>query len=90
MKAYRDPFGNPLSKKDVTMAIQATCMAGDNISYLSLSRSTGLGLGKAISLTKLLIDAKIVTKDHKVLFKGFNNHATAVNAALRQLKKGQK
>lgn len=89
MKPYRDVFGNPLSQKDTAMAVQATVMT-DQISTMSLSRSTGFGVGKTLSMIKLLVDAQVVTPDFKVLFKGFKYHDAALNAALRQLRKGKK
>lgn len=88
-KPYRDAFGNPLTKQDVTDAVQAAVMS-DELTAISLSRSTGLGVTKATRILKLLQDAKIVSAKGKVLFKGFMYHNAAVNAALRQLKKGKK
>lgn len=92
MKPYRDAFGNPLAKKDVTLAVQAAVM-NDSLTTMRLSRSTGLGIGKAKRMLELLEQAKVISApkdgERKVILKGFNNHAAAVNAALRQLKKGR-
>lgn len=88
MKPYRDVFGNNLTKKDVTMAVQAAVMTR-RLSPISLHRATGLGIGKSNRIYQLLQDANVVGDDQTVIFKGFNNHAGAVNAALRQLKKGR-
>lgn len=94
MKPYRDLFGNPLAKQDVSMAVQAAVMT-DKISAFTLSRATGLAVGKAGKILRLLEDAKVITPAvneqgiYRVILKGFNNHAAAVNAAFRQLKKGR-
>lgn len=93
MKPYRDTFGNPLSKKDVSMAVQAAVMS-DNISTVKLWRGAGLGIGKAKRILELLQQAKVISApvdgEHKVILRGLSNYDAAVNAALRQLKKGRK
>ncbi len=93
MTTYTDAFGKPLNKDDVRLAVQATVMSS-TVSTMSLNRSTRLGMVKVVNILRLLEAANIVSpaKDGKrqVIMRGFNNHAAAVNAALRQLKKGRK
>ncbi len=90
MKPYRDVFGNLLSKKDVTLAVQ-TAVMNETITTMKLSRSTGLGMLKSKKIIQLLEQAKVLSapKDgtRRVIF---NNEPAALNAALRQLKKGRK
>lgn len=90
MKPYRDVFGNPLKKDDIRFAVQAMSN-NKNTSPVMLNRLTRLGIGKANKILMLFQDAKVVTApaaDGKrvVLLKG----DPAINAALRQLRKGRK
>lgn len=89
MKAYRDVFGNPLSKRDVEAA--ARLMAQTKRATTSLlTRRFAWGYGKASRTVELLEDAGVISMMHRgertVLLK---NEDAAVNAALRQLKKGK-
>lgn len=84
MKAYKDLFGKKLNKQDVTQAVIHTVRSG-KVSSIHLTRSLGIGFFKASRLIKLLEDAKVVNAD-RVLLK----EDAALNAAFRQLKKGQK
>ena len=90
MKAYRDVFGKKLTKQDVVQAVIATVRSGDPYPA-TVRKYLGVGFGKANRLAKVLADAGITSPlDHsprKVILK---NEDAAVNAALRQLKKGVK
>lgn len=88
VKPYRDAFGNPLTKQDVTTAVQVAVLNG-KISSLSLATLTRLGVSKSARIIELLKDANIVSADNKVMFRGASSQATAINAALRQLNKGR-
>ena len=90
MTPYRDVFGNPLRKKDVILACQIAVQKG-RLTALALHRSTQWGLGKAGRIVKLLQEAGVLAQsgpDGKktVLLR---TEDAAVNAALRQLKKGR-
>lgn len=90
MKLYRDVFGNLLSKQDVTAATRLIVQTG-KVSPSMLQRSFKWGYGKAARIVALLGDANVVSpassKPRSVIL---NNEDMAVNAALRQLKKGKK
>lgn len=87
--AYRDIFGRKLSKFDVTQAVIHTVRSG-NPYPANISRRMGIGYFKAVRLAKLLADAKVTSpmdsQNRRVLLK----EDAAVNAALRQLKRGNK
>lgn len=89
MKAYRDLFGKKLSKQDVVQAVIHT-VRSKNPYPANLSRSMGIGFFKANRLAKVLADAGVASpidqKQRRVLL----SEDAAVNAALRQLKKGSK
>lgn len=89
MKPYRDVFGNPLTKTDVAAATRLIVRNGKASPSL-LQRSFKWGYGKAAKITTLLEDAGVVgpvtDKPRLVIL---NNEDGAVNAALRQLKKGK-
>lgn len=88
MKPYRDAFGNPLSKKDVTLVANVVTQH-QYITVMGLQRDTQLGVAKCERILRLLQDAKVITAGSKngraVILK---DPAQATNAALRQLKKG--
>lgn len=90
MKAYRDIFGIPLTKQDVVQAVIHTVRT-NNPYPANLQRQMHIGFGKAARLAKVLADAGVATatdsSPRTVLIK---NEDQAVNAALRQLKKGKK
>lgn len=92
MKPYRDAFGNPLTKQDVSLAVQGAVM-NDSVTNMRLSRQTGLGLMKITRILSVLEQAHIVgpSKDgaRPVIMRGIKNFEAARNAALRQLKKGK-
>lgn len=87
--AYRDLFGRKLSKQDVVQAVIHT-VRGNNPYPAFLSRNMGIGYFKATRLAKVLADANVASpmdsKDRRVLL----SEDAAVNAALRQLKKGNR
>lgn len=90
MKAYTDIFKQPIKKDEVSLAVAVVVRSGKASPSL-LQRQMKVGYGKAATLLKLMTDAGIVTspsdKPRVVVLK---NEAQAVNAALRQLKKGRK
>lgn len=90
MKPYRDVFGNPLSKKDVIAAVAVVVRTGNPYAS-SLQRHLKIGYGKASRLSTLLYEAGVTTDTHKaprsIILK---DEVQAINAALRQLKKGKK
>ena len=89
MKAYRDFFGKKIGKQDVVQAVIYTVRT-KNPYPANLSRNMGIGFFKANRLAKILADAGVTSsmdqKNRRVIF----DEDTAVNAALRQLKKGAK
>ena len=90
MKTYRDMFGNPLTKKDVSLAVQVTA-AKQSITSLALQRSTGFGTGKVNKILTLLEDAGIVSKPSEsgrsVIIR---DQEQATNASLRLLNRSKK
>lgn len=89
MKAYRDLFGKKLGKQDVVQAVIHTVRSG-NPYPAYISRAMGIGYFKATRLARVLADAGVASpmdaEKRRVLLK----EDAAVNAALRQLKKGSK
>lgn len=90
MKAYTDVFGNPITKDEVHIAA-AYVIAVKNPSALVLTRRMGMGYGKALRIMELLEDAGVISPlfglKRTVLLK---TQDQAVNAALRQFKKGKR
>lgn len=89
MKAYRDIFGNPLPKRDVAASARLIVQMKRATTSL-LTRRLGFGYGKASRIMELLEDAGVVSlmydSRRAILLR---NEEAAVNAALRQLKKGK-
>ena len=85
MAQYRDLFGKKISKQDTVQAVIHTVRTGKP-GAMSLSRRMGIGLFKATRLVRVLQDAGVTTPTGRILLK----EDAAVNAALRQLKKGHK
>lgn len=90
MKAYRDVFGNPLTKQDVAAAARLIVQMKRATTSL-LTRRLGWGYGKAFRMMELLEDAGVVSlmdgsRPRTIILK---NEDTAVNAALRQRNKGK-
>lgn len=89
MKPYRDIFGNKLTKQDVEAATRVMVRNGKASPSL-LQRNFRWGYGKAARILQVLETAKVVgpvTDKPRVIV--FKNEDQAVNAALRQLKKGK-
>ena len=85
MAHYRDLFGKKISKQDTVQAVIHTVRSG-NPGAMNLSRRMGIGLFKATRLVLVLQDAGVTSPAGRILLK----EDAAVNAALRQLKKGHK
>ena len=89
MKQYRDLFGKKLSKQDVVQAVIYTVR--NHAPYPQrLARLMGIGYFKANRLAQLLADANVTTPMGSANRKVLLSEDAAVNAALRQLKKGKK
>lgn len=90
MKPYTDMLKKPLTKQDVKTATVIVVRTG-NPDPMYLSRQMKIGYGKANKLSRLLYDAGVVVDS---TFKGttvlLTKEDSAVNAALRQLKKGMR
>lgn len=87
---YTDVFKKPLSRQDVTMATRLA-VREKNANTSLLVRRLKWGYGKALATAMLLDDAGVTSpmmrgKRHIIL----KDESAAVNAALRQLKKGRK
>lgn len=82
----------PLKPFVVSQATRYVLQSGQPYS-MQLSRGTGFGIGKCKNIIALLVDAGVITSaskitgERKIILK---NESAAVNAALRQLKKGKK
>lgn len=90
MKKYKDVFGKPITKNEVRTATIIALRTG-NAETMTLSRQMGIGYGKAQKISRLLYDAGVIVDS---TFKGttilLKKEDTAINAALRQLKRGNK
>lgn len=88
MKTYTDIFKNPIDKNEVASAVRLIVTTNDPRTLL-ITRRLGIGYGKASAIMELLEDAGVVSLVHNrkrtVILK---TEATAINAALRQLRKG--
>lgn len=88
--AYKSLIKKPLTKAEVRQAVIITITTGYADS-VSLSRKMQIGFGKASQLAKLMYDAGIIVdstmRGTVVILKG---EAQALNAAYRQLRKGNK
>lgn len=97
MNAYTDVFKNPISVDDVRTAALLVVRIG-KASPSVLQRQMQVGYGKAAKLIKILEDAGVISEawsrrtTAKSTYRSviLKNEDTAVNAALRQLKKGNK
>lgn len=90
---YTDALGKPLKKEDVQLAVQVIAMHS-TISAMQLNRAARLGIAKSANILKLLQHANVVGPSENgtrnVIMRGYNSHSMALNAALRQLKKGKR
>ena len=90
MKIYTDVFKKPLSVEDVRNATTVIIQSA-RPSVFTLQRKMGMGAGKAMVIVRLLEDAGVISEltkkksDRVVILK---KQETAINAALRQLRKG--
>jgi S-DNA-T family DNA segregation ATPase FtsK/SpoIIIE len=89
MKIYTDVFKKPVSAGDVRLATVAV-VRSKSASASLLQRQLKIGYGKAATLLRLLEDAGVVTEmlDAKPRSVILQREDTAINAALRQLRKG--
>lgn len=87
MKAYRDLFGKKISKQDVVQAVIHT-VRSKNPYPANLSRQMNVGYFKATRLAKILADAGVASPTDQPKRVVLLKEDAAVNAALRQLKKG--
>lgn len=83
-------FTKPITKDDLRLAVQSIIVSG-GASVTQLNRHTRLGLIKCTNILRLLQKAGVVTAaangKRSVILK---DEAQALNAALRQFKKGRK
>lgn len=93
MKLYTDIFKKPVSVDDVRTATTIFVRTGI-VTSEALRRHMRIGYGKASTIIRLLEDAGVITeiftedtKPRKLILK---NEAAAINAALRQLRKGNR
>lgn len=88
-KKYMDIFKKPITADEVRHATIITVRL-NKVSSILLQRQMKIGFGKAATIIKLLESAGVVTRqldfNHRSVI--LRNEATAVNAALRQLRKG--
>lgn len=86
---YADVFKKPLDKHEVANAVRAMVKAGNPTPSFFI-RSFRFGVSKAMAMSRLLDDAGVTSPMMRgrrtILLK---DPEAAVNAALRQLKKGE-
>jgi DNA segregation ATPase FtsK/SpoIIIE-like protein len=90
MRPYVDIQGNKLDKYEVSAVIRAMIQA-NRTGPTFLQRRFGMGYGKAMRIVELLEDAGVLvphtgSRPRTFLLK---TEDAAINAALRQLKKGR-
>lgn len=91
-KAFTDILGKPLMADDVALVCRAVCQF-NTAATMSITRRTGLGYGKVARIMDLLETANVVslvapgTNKRTILLR---NEATAINAALRKLREGNR
>lgn len=89
-KRYTDIFKKPVTVNEVRLAVQVV-VTDNSASSFNLQRRMRIGFGKAATLLKLMEDAQVVTpagpQPRTVILR---NQEQATNAALRQLRKGNK
>lgn len=90
MKPYTDVFKKPLDKNEVASVVR-TMVTEKHPTTSFITRRYGYGYGKALEMIMLLQDAGVLGPlsrgKHTILLK---TPDAAVNAALRQLKKGKR
>lgn len=90
MKPYRDAFGTKIPKKDIEQAVKLILFTKKPTAMM-LSQYQHIGIAKANKILGLLEDAGVLKKKtdtERVII--LSREAEAINAALRQLKKGRK
>lgn len=93
MKRYTDIMGHPLKREDVATSVREMVKAKRTGPTFLQRRISGMGYGKASRIVELLEDAGVVSlmpgggHPRTLLLK---NEDAAINAALRQLKKGHR
>lgn len=90
-KPFNDMLGKPLKAEDVALVCRALSVTGRTSTW-SLTKATGLGIGKLNRIMAVLEAAHVVAKPsddgtRKILLR---NEAAAVNAALRKLREGSR
>lgn len=88
-KAYTDILGKPLTADDVALAVRAICQF-NTAATMNIARRTGLGYGKISRIMDVLETANVVSltnsdNQRTILLR---SEPAALNAALRQLRKG--
>lgn len=90
-KKYMDIFKKPITAGEVRQAT-IVIVRLNKVSSILLQRHMKIGFGKAATIIKLLEAAGVVTRQtdmtNRIVL--LRNEATAINAALRQLNKGNK
>ena len=91
MKPYTDIFKKPIDKNELSQCVRLVVQT-KFINITIISRSLGMGYGKALAMVMLLQDANVVSAPDKTGTGRalLTNESSAINAALRQLKKGKK
>lgn len=88
-KPYTDIFGKKLTKAELRLAVQLA-LRFERPYPAFLQRKLHIGYGKAISLLKVMVDAGVISrKDDGTFNILLPNEESAVNATLRQFKKGR-
>lgn len=89
-KKYVDIFKKPIKTDDVRLAIQVIIGSKRRPTSSLLQRRIGWGYGKVLRVYELLEDAGVVGPQGRDATRTLllKTEAAAVNAALRQLKKG--
>lgn len=90
MKHYVDIFKKPLLKEDIAIATRLI-VRENNPSTSLLTRRLEIGYHKAMNIMLLLEDASVITptlRGKRTLV--IKDEVQAINAALRQLKKGKR
>lgn len=87
---YTDVFKKPLTSDDVALATRTICQAKRRPTSSLLQRRLGWGYGKVIRTMEVLEDAGVVGPQQRDATRTLilKNEEGAVNAALRQLRKG--
>lgn len=89
-KLYTDIFKKPLTADDVTLAVRTIVQSKRRPTSSLLQRRLGWGYGKVLRVYELLEDAEVVSTQRSDATRTLilKTEAMAVNAALRQLRKG--